>query len=73
MCRAVLNQHNSLPFAFSVPELVAMGRYQIVETNAQRNQKVAAYLSEVELMHKVDRKVNQLSGENYSVCNSRAA
>ena len=62
MCRAVLNQHNSLPFAFSVPELVAMGRYQIVETNAQRNQKVAAYLSEVELMHKVDRKVNQLSG-----------
>ena len=60
--RAVLNQHNALPFAFSVPELVAMGRYQVVESNAERNDKVAQYIAEVELSHKVSRKVNQLSG-----------
>ncbi|WP_448552422.1 ATP-binding cassette domain-containing protein [Thalassotalea montiporae] len=60
--RAVLNQHNALPFAFSVPELVAMGRYQMIESNAERNDKVARYIAEVELSHKVSRKVNQLSG-----------
>ncbi|REL30064.1 ATP-binding cassette domain-containing protein [Thalassotalea euphylliae] len=60
--RAVLNQHNALPFAFSVPELVTMGRYQMVESNAERNDKVAQYIAEVELSHKVSRKVNQLSG-----------
>ncbi|MBO9491519.1 heme ABC transporter ATP-binding protein [Endozoicomonas sp. G2_1] len=60
--RAVLNQHTSLPFAFTVPELVAMGRYQIAETNQQRDAKVEQYLACVGLAGHMSRTVNQLSG-----------
>lgn len=60
--RAVLNQHHTLNFAFGVPELVAMGRFQIPETKKQCYSEVNRYLELLDLTQFTARNTQQLSG-----------
>ncbi|MCK8125917.1 heme ABC transporter ATP-binding protein [Pseudoalteromonas sp. 2CM39R] len=60
--RAVVMQSQQLGFAFTVQELVAMGRYPYKETTQHCAKKVAQYIDFMELGHLRDRRATALSG-----------
>ncbi|MEZ7277637.1 heme ABC transporter ATP-binding protein [Pseudoalteromonas sp. 68 DY56-GL68] len=60
--RAVVMQSQQLGFAFTVQELVAMGRYSYKESAKQSAKKVAQYIDFMELSHLKERRTTALSG-----------
>lgn len=60
--RAVLTQHHSNAFAFGIPDIIAMGRFQISETRERCMQKVHHYIQLLSLEKLLDRNIQQLSG-----------
>lgn len=60
--RAVMAQQNALNFQLGVPELIAMGRFAIVETQQQKQQRVAEFIDHLALNPLADRHTGQLSG-----------
>lgn len=59
---AVLPQHASLTFPFSVTEVVAMGLYPLTLSQADGNALIAKQLAEVGLTHLANRSYPTLSG-----------
>ncbi|WP_404339762.1 heme ABC transporter ATP-binding protein [Pseudoalteromonas mariniglutinosa] len=60
--RAVMMQSEQLAFAFTCEELIAMGRYPYIETNATTADKVAQYMTLMDLNHLSGRRADTLSG-----------
>ncbi|MGB0894107.1 MAG: heme ABC transporter ATP-binding protein [Parashewanella sp.] len=60
--RAVLKQHQHVGFNFSVPEIIAMGRFPYDETQAKTNKIVDFYIDSMELQPLSHRSLNSLSG-----------
>lgn len=60
--RAVMTQQQSLNFQLSVPELIAMGRFPIVESEQQKQQRVSEFIDYLALQNLSDRHTGQLSG-----------
>ena len=60
--RAVLSQQSQFNFQFSVPELIAMGRYPLTESKAQQQQRVADFIRLLDLETLAERNTEQLSG-----------
>jgi len=61
-CRAVMTQQNALNFQFGVPELIAMGRFPIVESAQQKQKRVAEFIGHLALNKLASRHTGQLSG-----------
>ena len=60
--RAVMTQQNALNFQLGVPELIAMGRFPIAESEQQKRQRVAEFIDHLDLHKLVNRHTGQLSG-----------
>ena len=60
--RAVMMQANHVGFDFTVFELIAMGRYQYVESLKMQSEKVNKYAAIMDLSHYLTRRVSALSG-----------
>jgi len=60
--RAVLTQQHSKAFAFAIPDIIAMGRHQLVETRETCIKKVQQYIRLMSLENLLDRDIQQLSG-----------
>ncbi|MCC2615893.1 heme ABC transporter ATP-binding protein [Aestuariibacter halophilus] len=60
--RAFMQQQHALPFGFSLPELVAMGRTPHDETADHRWQQALHYLEALQLLNLTDRHTDNLSG-----------
>lgn len=61
-CRAVMTQQNTLNFQLGVPELIAMGRFSIAESEQQKRQRVAEFVDRLDLHKLENRHTGQLSG-----------
>lgn len=60
--RAVLMQQENMAFAFSIPDLISLGRRHIEESSAQRNQQISRYLQAFDLQSLMNQSTSQLSG-----------
>lgn len=60
--RAVMTQQNALNFQLGVPELIAMGRFSIAESEQQKQRRVAEFVDHLNLHKLVNRHTGQLSG-----------
>ena len=60
--RAVMTQQQALNFQLGVPELIAMGRFPIAETQQQKQQRVAEFIDRLALNELANRHTDQLSG-----------
>lgn len=60
--RAVMTQQNSLNFQLGVPELIAMGRFPISESEQTKQQRVSEFIDYLALQKLANRHTGQLSG-----------
>lgn len=60
--RAVMSQQNTLNFQLSVPELIAMGRFPIEESQHKKTQRVMEFIDYLSLQPLAQRHTGQLSG-----------
>lgn len=60
--RAFLHQSNSMAMAFTVEEVVRMGRYHLKASQEQHDVAIAECMRICEVEHLGDRKIQQLSG-----------
>lgn len=60
--RAVLLQHQSVAFSFSIPEIIGMGRSAIAESRQHREARVGDFISLLALEAMIERPITQLSG-----------
>ena len=60
--RAVMTQQNTINFELSVPELIAMGRFPILESEQKKQQRVMEFIDYLSLQPLAQRHTGQLSG-----------